>query len=320
VAVAAPAPAAPASPAPPLANTPPAAQPAAPAPAAATSSPPAPSGSGAPPGPAAIQGTPPAVVVPPAGLIAADVTASGIAPHSPAATIPPSAPAPAPTPAPAPARAAATAPAPHFPPPARPSKLPTVILAITCGLLVVAIGLSAFLLIVVLGGTEQRTAGTKQDPTAPKPAIAASTETAEAMPAPVPSTAPAAQTVPSEASPAPAAATTAAAPPPESARADSSSSPAPAVSLPSPSTVTTTVATPPPPRRVNRIDPRVQAWIQKVRLSGIRTGPQSKALLNDRVYLVGDIVSNELNLRLSGINSRTLEFEDAAGNTYELAF
>jgi hypothetical protein len=64
----------------------------------------------------------------------------------------------------------------------------------------------------------------------------------------------------------------------------------------------------------------VQAWVQKVRLSGIRMGPQPKALLNDRVYLVGDTVNNELNLRLSAITSRTLEFEDAAGNVYELAF
>jgi hypothetical protein len=77
---------------------------------------------------------------------------------------------------------------------------------------------------------------------------------------------------------------------------------------------------PPPPPRINNPDPRIQAWVAKIRLTGIRPGERPRVLMNDRVYLIGDFVSVEFNLRLKAIQPRSLEFADAEGNTYELYF
>lgn len=77
---------------------------------------------------------------------------------------------------------------------------------------------------------------------------------------------------------------------------------------------------PPPPKRINRPNAVIQDFVNRMQVSGIRAGARPKALINDRVYAVGELVSVELELRLSSISAHTLGFEDAGGNTYELQF
>jgi hypothetical protein len=175
---------------------------------------------------------------------------------------------------------------------------------------VVTIGLAAFVLLVLLDGNRVSTPSLPTASAAPAAAKPRQPATTPAS-APVAAKAPAAPATP----PAPPPEAAAALPPaPAATAAAAAAQPAPApepAARPAPAT---------PPRRAPRPDPYIQAWVQKVKLSGIRMGPQPKALINDRVYLVGDIVNIELELRLSAIKSRTLEFEDAAGNLYELPF
>jgi hypothetical protein len=81
-------------------------------------------------------------------------------------------------------------------------------------------------------------------------------------------------------------------------------------------------ATPPapPPPRVNRPDPTILAWVQKIELTGIRGGSVPKAFMNGRLYEVGEVVNFQLGLKLTAIKGKVLHFEDAEGNTYEYRF
>ncbi len=74
-------------------------------------------------------------------------------------------------------------------------------------------------------------------------------------------------------------------------------------------------ATPARPR-----DPKLQAYVLTIRVAGIRTGENPKALMNDRVYSIGEYVSPEHDLRLAGVDERMLELEDSHGNIYEVRF
>lgn len=68
-------------------------------------------------------------------------------------------------------------------------------------------------------------------------------------------------------------------------------------------------------------DPRIIAFVDQIRVTGIRSsGDDSKVLMNDRVYRVNDIVERILNIRLTKIAPEGLTFEDANGVTYTKNF
>jgi hypothetical protein len=67
-------------------------------------------------------------------------------------------------------------------------------------------------------------------------------------------------------------------------------------------------------------DPRLQAFALGIRVAGIRTGDNPKALMNDRVYGIGEFVSPDHDLRLTKVDTRMLELEDSHGNVYEVRF
>lgn len=88
--------------------------------------------------------------------------------------------------------------------------------------------------------------------------------------------------------------------------------PAPAVSA-APVTI--------PPIAGPAISQQVQAFVDAVRVAGIRSsGADSRVLMNDRVYRVNDIVDRALGLKLVRVESDRLVFEDANGMSYEKTF
>jgi len=71
----------------------------------------------------------------------------------------------------------------------------------------------------------------------------------------------------------------------------------------------------------NEPDPRVVAFIDRARVTGIRASPSDpKVLMNDRVYRLTDVVDRDLQLRLVAIAPRQLQFEDARGHVYTKSF
>jgi hypothetical protein len=75
-------------------------------------------------------------------------------------------------------------------------------------------------------------------------------------------------------------------------------------------------AAPPAPAPA-KPDPRIQMFVDSVRVAGIRySGSESKVLMNDRVYRVNDVVDHGLNVRLKGVAPDNLTFVDANGITY----
>jgi hypothetical protein len=68
-------------------------------------------------------------------------------------------------------------------------------------------------------------------------------------------------------------------------------------------------------------DDRVTAFVESVRVTGIRSsGSESRVLMNERVYRVNDIVDRTLNVRLIKASADSLTFRDARGVTYEKRF
>ena len=99
---------------------------------------------------------------------------------------------------------------------------------------------------------------------------------------------------------------------PEPAAASVAPVPAPEPEKPAPDRA----AAPPP-----RLEPRATTFIENIRVAGIRaSGTDSKVLMNDRVYRIGDLVEHELGLRLVGITSSSLTFEDERGGRYTRNF
>jgi hypothetical protein len=75
---------------------------------------------------------------------------------------------------------------------------------------------------------------------------------------------------------------------------------------------------PTPPRR---LDARATTYIDNIRVAGIRaSATDSKVLMNDRVYRAGDLVEHEMGLKLIGITSSSLTFEDPNGGQYTRNF
>ena len=77
------------------------------------------------------------------------------------------------------------------------------------------------------------------------------------------------------------------------------------------------VKPPPPPK----LEPRAITYIEGLRIAGIRaSATDSKVLMNDRVYRVGDTIEHEMGIKLIGITSSSLTFEDERGARYMRQF
>jgi hypothetical protein len=167
------------------------------------------------------------------------------------------------------------------------------------------------------------------DPAAPSPVIVAPVITmpkpAAAEPTP-PATIPAAGTAggdtaptrvaPADRRPAPAAASSS----PRQPEPVAKPTPVPAASATSLTGENKPRETPPPATAAPappKADPRVQVFVDSVRVAGIRfSGDDSKVLMNDRVYRVNDVVDFPLNVRLQKVAPDSLTFVDANGVTY----
>jgi hypothetical protein len=80
-------------------------------------------------------------------------------------------------------------------------------------------------------------------------------------------------------------------------------------------------AAPAKPAPAAKLEPKAITYIENIRVAGIRaSGADSKVLMNDRVYRVGDTVEHELGLKLTGITSNSLSFEDERGAKYTRNF
>ncbi len=176
-------------------------------------------------------------------------------------------------------------------------------------------------------------------PLASAPTVAAAVPNALATPAAPMTSAP---TVTS-ASPAPAASSSPAVEPPAIAAATaptatvSAPAPAPAspsvqvnlsASAPAPEPAPPPRAAPPEPKPVPpAASPempyhrRVLAFVDSLHVTGVRAaGDDSKVLMNDRVYRIGDIVEHELGLKLVAITSSSVTFVDGRGAKYTRNF
>lgn len=93
---------------------------------------------------------------------------------------------------------------------------------------------------------------------------------------------------------------------------------------PAPSLAAT--AAPPSPAPISLVGPpvpgaRFVAAVDAFRVAGIRAaGADSKVLMNDRVFRVGDLVERDLGIRLTGASADSLTFTDSTGATYTRYF
>ncbi len=76
-----------------------------------------------------------------------------------------------------------------------------------------------------------------------------------------------------------------------------------------------------PAKPVLKLEPRAMTFIENIKVAGIRaSATDSKVLMNDRVYRIGDIVEHEMALKLVGITSNSLTFEDERGGRFTRTF
>lgn len=70
-----------------------------------------------------------------------------------------------------------------------------------------------------------------------------------------------------------------------------------------------------------KMDPRAVAFIEALRVAGIRaSATDAKVLMNDRVYRIGDSVEHQLGVKLAAITLVSLTFEDEHGARYTRNF
>jgi hypothetical protein len=70
-----------------------------------------------------------------------------------------------------------------------------------------------------------------------------------------------------------------------------------------------------------KLDGKSINYIEGLHVAGIRaSGSDSKVLMNDRVYRIGDIVEHDLDLKLVGITANSLTFENDDGARYTRNF
>lgn len=68
-------------------------------------------------------------------------------------------------------------------------------------------------------------------------------------------------------------------------------------------------------------DERVHAYLDALRIAGVRaSGASSRVLLNEKVYRLNDLVDRSLNLRLTAVETEFLKFTDSNGVEYEKTF
>lgn len=76
----------------------------------------------------------------------------------------------------------------------------------------------------------------------------------------------------------------------------------------------TAAPTPAPPLRP---DEKIAAYIGTLRISGVRAlGPDSRVLINERVYRVNEVIDRTLGIRLVQVEPGSLHFVDGRGVTY----
>jgi hypothetical protein len=95
----------------------------------------------------------------------------------------------------------------------------------------------------------------------------------------------------------------------------------PVSDVPAPTVASAALHPAAPPAPAARPDPRIQAFVDALRVAGIRaSGSDSKVLMNDRVFRVNDIVERTLALRLTGVAADRLSFTDENGVVYTRNF
>ena len=73
----------------------------------------------------------------------------------------------------------------------------------------------------------------------------------------------------------------------------------------------------PDPAPTLKLGTRIQGFIDRLRVSSIRISESgNKAILNDRLFRINDLVEPSLGLRLTGIEPNKLTFVDEAGTEY----
>lgn len=148
-------------------------------------------------------------------------------------------------------------------------------------------------------------------------------ESSPAKPASVAKAAPKTEAAPPAAKPAPSSATTFVLP-----IAAPSSNPAPliaAAAADTPKPVAITLPPPEPEPVKPTVPPKFETkgitFIESLRVAGIRaSATDSKVLMNDRVYRVGDTVEHEMGIKIIGITASSLSFEDQNGARYTRNF
>jgi len=161
-------------------------------------------------------------------------------------------------------------------------------------------------------------------PKAPVPSTSAPVANA----APTPTAPPAAQPVtPVAPAPTPAPVT----PPPTTVALAVSpvATPPPAANVAAPAAASSTIVLAPAPEpaksaapaSTRKLENRAINYFDSIGVAGIRaSGTDSKVLMNDRVYRIGDLVEAEMGLRLAGITTNSLTFEDEKGGRYTRNF
>ena len=68
-------------------------------------------------------------------------------------------------------------------------------------------------------------------------------------------------------------------------------------------------------------DPAVLTYLEETQVTGVRASTTDpKVLMNGRVYRLNDMVERSLQLRVTKIDSRQLQFTDARGFVYTKSF
>lgn len=109
--------------------------------------------------------------------------------------------------------------------------------------------------------------------------------------------------------------------------AASPKTPAPVVQTETPKPVATTAAPvtakpePVKPAAPTKLEPKAIMFIESLKVVGIRASTtDSKVLMNDRVYRIGNTVEHEMGIKLTGITANSLTFEDERGGSYTRTF
>ena len=113
---------------------------------------------------------------------------------------------------------------------------------------------------------------------------------------------------------------------PPAVTAPKTEAPAPRNETPQPVAATTPAPVSPKPEPVRpagptKLEPKAIIFIESLRVVGIRaSATDSKVLMNDRVYRIGNVIEHEMGIKLTGITTNSLTFEDERGGRYTRTF